>query len=207
MYLNWHHIIDFIIARWGLTKKDIADKLGYTASKLSRKPIRFEPDAMERIFKHLFKLKPTEKDEQLISLAFEKKEKEVNLLSALKTFLAKAECFEAKYINSREKRGDSYEEIMMELLKRANTQPSKSEQIKTEDSVPNNKSGKTVSQDEDENYDKDEILSELQGWIGQFYDEQRVAVEMVVHPLIKEAIQSNTLSRVYEAFTQVIGEY
>lgn len=111
MLPNEDHILDFVMQRWELKKKDIAEKyLKCEKSKLSKKPLREEP---KRLYEVLFDI------ENSSSAAHEKKENKNELLGALKIFMEESGCKEA-LADIWDK---DYKDFVMELLKRAITKP------------------------------------------------------------------------------------
>jgi len=116
LHLNGHHIIDFAMQRWGLTKKQIAeDYLLCPQGALSRKtPHTIKP---RHYYQNLFDT------EYLGSAANGKGESKDILLRALYDFMAKANLSEADLISQKLKEKASYKEIIIEILTRAKTQP------------------------------------------------------------------------------------
>ena len=114
MHLNIHHIIKFAMKRFKLTKKAIAeDYLNCSPPELSRpKPPDIDP---EDYYRRLFDVK----NKTSAALG----EDESDLLGALYDFIKKIGCEEeAKYIATKREQRARYEEIVIEVLKRANAQ-------------------------------------------------------------------------------------
>ncbi len=194
MHLDGNHIIKFAMKRWELTKKTIAeDYLLCSQSALSRKePPRIDP---QKYYEQLFDVGYQG------SAASVKKENQVDLLNALIDYLVKENCQrEANLISTKYKKGSKYREIILEVLKRANTQPSKSKcPDKAENSLPDNSEVeitshiKNIPSDEIENKVtiRSEPLSTISGWDGS-----STALDVLLRPLprsMKEAAQTQKL--------------
>lgn len=181
MYLDGNHIIKFAMKRWELTKKTIAeDYLSCSPSDLSRKaPPRIAP---QTYYKYLFDV------EYKGSAASVKKENKDELLSALIDYLIKEGCKrEANLIVAKHKRGSGYKEIILEVLKRANTQPSQSKcPDKAENSLSDNIEVEIASHikntPSDEVADRvtaqSEPLATISGWDGS-----SAALDVLLRPL------------------------
>jgi hypothetical protein len=206
--------------RWGMTKKEIAKLINYSPSQLSRpKPITVDPQIA---FNKFFKLRKIKDDEILESVAFEKSEREIYLLEGLKIFFELNNCREAEYIkknlveakqqqamldnNNHHKQVSVYQEIMMELLKHANTQPfsdklakSKKEAETTSQRNKNNKSLESVIPSQTEN-----ILSTNYAIKEVFQDEQlthiselTISEESMFSPETIELMNKNDPTKAY----------
>ncbi len=136
MHLNEDHIIDFVMKRWDLKKKDIAEKyLNCDPAKLSRKPLREKP---EMLYGALFDI------ENQLSAAY--KENKAELLGALKVFIVE--------LGFQETLADiwdaDYKIFVKELLRRAHRQPHKGKSFtRKENSITlEHNKGENVSQNE-----------------------------------------------------------
>jgi len=122
MFLNGHHIVEFAINRWGLTKKALAK--GYlfcSIYSLSRKnkPLYIEP---RKGYNNLFNV------DYKGSAA--KGENKNDLLNALIDYLEKNNFKrDADFIADKIKSNAEYKNIIIELLRRANTHPDNNEAL------------------------------------------------------------------------------
>lgn len=138
MNLTEDHIISFAMQRWDLNKKEIAKKyLSCDSSKLSRKPLKEDPNML---YRNLFDF------ENKLSAAYKEKENKNALLGALKLFMVE--------LGFRENLADiwdaDYKEFVNELLQRAYIQPheDKSNIRKRNPVLLEQNKGENVSQNE-----------------------------------------------------------
>jgi hypothetical protein len=149
MNINGHHIIRFVMQRWGVEKKAIEALLCLPETSLSRE--KFPRIDLDKYYNQLFDLSNP------VGAAAIAKEKEPDLLISLRDYLLSEECErDAKVItrklkpivdrknseNSEESKKSEnnvkdeiiYKETYMEILRRANTQPSKRASSKEKES-------------------------------------------------------------------------